>query len=73
MASAYVMSKVRNALERRGWTLTQWARENGFNENSVYVFLKRWSGRNRRPRSGFLTQKVIEALERDTEVRICGH
>ena len=62
---------LRGLLLLKGLTLSAWARENGYTANLVTGLVSRFAGKEKRPKSG-VSLKVIEALERDTGMRICG-
>lgn len=52
--------------------LAGWARAYGVKENTAWVVLRRFSGRDRRPRPGTIAEHVIQALEATTGIHICG-
>lgn len=63
--------EVRAVLLKEGKSIAGWAREYGFNPVHAARYLLRWSDREKRPR-GHQTRTIIEALEKDTGIKICG-
>ena len=63
--------EVRAVLLKKGETIAGWARKHGYNPVHAARYLVRWSGREGRPR-GPQTRTIIEALEKDTGIKICG-
>jgi hypothetical protein len=66
-----VRTTLRATLLGRGETLAGWGRRNGFNLKTVYQNLWRFAGKEARPGKG-ISLEIIEALERDTGMKICG-
>jgi len=62
---------VRASLMAKGFSLAGWARLQGYDPVSVPKYLRRWAGRQKRP-IGVQTRAIIEALEQDTGIKICG-
>ena len=71
------LSQTSTALEMKAFllkkekTIAGWAKKHGYNPVHVVRYLGRWSGRANRPR-GAQTRAIIEALEKDTGIKICG-
>ena len=65
-------NQVRGLLIMQGKSLRSWAKENGYPYGNVGKIVERFAGNGRRPRIGSRSLEVIEALERDTGIRICG-
>jgi len=63
--------EVRAFLLKKGETIAGWARKHGYNPVHAARYLGRWSGKANRPR-GAQTRNIIEALEKDTGIKICG-
>ena len=63
--------EVRAFLLKEGETIAGWARKHGYNPVHAARYLGRWSGKANRPR-GAQTRTIIEALEKDTGIKICG-
>ena len=62
---------MRGLLLLKGKTLSEWAREHEYPIHLVVMAMNRFVGRDKRPRRG-LTRKIIEALEQETGMRLCG-
>ena len=71
LSCASTAFEVRGVLLKKGETIADWARKHRYNPTSVSRYLLRWSGKDKRPR-GQQTREIIEALELETGVRICG-
>lgn len=71
LSRASTVYEVRGALMKKGETIADWARRSGFNPIFASRYLLRWGGKKGRPR-GEKTRAVIEALEAETGIRICG-
>jgi len=66
--STRINQKIRSVLLAQGKTLTEWANENGFKPKTVYQNLWRCGQEgNKKPKTA-----LIEALEKDTGIKICG-
>lgn len=63
--------EVRGVLLKKGETVADWARRKGYDPTCASRYLLRWGGRNKRPR-GRQTREIIEALESETGIKICG-
>jgi len=55
----------------KGFSLAGWAKLQAHDPISVPKYLRRWAGRQKRP-IGVQTRTIIEALEKDTGIKICG-
>ena len=62
---------LRAKLLEKGFSLTSWERAQGFSNGIVRVAVSRFAGKDKRPR-GQQTRKIIEALEAETGIKICG-
>ena len=71
LSCASTAFEVRGVLLKNGETIADWARKKGYNPTNVARYLARWSGKNKRPR-GQQTLEIIEELESETGVKICG-
>ena len=69
-------SKTRNFIRARlieqGTNLDAWAREHGYKERTVSKVISRFIGNDGKPPEGSISREIIDALEADTGVRICG-
>ena len=72
LSCASTAFEVRGVLLKNGETIADWARKKGYNPTNVARYLARWSGKNKRPR-GQQTLEIIEELESETGVKICGY
>ena len=66
-----VYNKIRGKLIEKGSNVKAWAKEKGFSPEATKVVLYRYCGRNYRP-SGPKSKEIIEAIEAETGVRVCG-
>jgi hypothetical protein len=62
---------LRGILLLKGLTLYGWANENGYSRHVVTALVSRYVGKNKRPMRG-MSLEVIEKLERDTGIKLCG-
>lgn len=63
--------KIRAKLLEKGITLTDWARNKGYSQRTVYQTLWRFADTDKRPSSG-ISLAIIEKLESETGIKICG-
>jgi len=71
LSRASTVFEVRSILLKKGETVADWARKHGYNPTCAARYLLRWGGKDKRPR-GTQTREIIEALEAETGIRICG-
>lgn len=66
-----IRNSLRARLIERGTSIDGWAREHGYLEGVVPKIISRYIGTNKRP-SGAQSLAIIEALEAETGIKICG-
>ena len=64
-------NSLRAKLLEKGLSLTAWEREKGYGNGVVRVVVSRFAGKDARPNGG-QSLEIIEALEAETGIRICG-
>lgn len=72
MSESKTRNFIRARLIERGTNLDAWARSRGFKERSVSTIITRYIGSDSKPPEGSISREIIDALEADTGVRICG-
>jgi hypothetical protein len=63
---------IRARLIEQGTNTQRWAAERGYKEGVVGKIIDRFAGLDERPRPGTQSRQIIDDLEADTGVRICG-
>ncbi len=71
LQSAATRNSIRAHLLLNGMTISEWARKNNYRENLVTGLISRFAGKEGRPQKG-LSLEVIEKLEAETGIKICG-
>ena len=71
LQSAATRNSLRGLLLLKGMTLSGWARAHGYPVNMVTGMVSRFAGKEARPGRG-ISLEIIEALEEDTGIKICG-
>lgn len=71
LSCASTVFEVRRVLLKKGEMVADWARRKGYDPTCASWYLLRWGGKKKRPR-GRQTREIIEALEIETGVKICG-
>ena len=64
-------NSIRGLLLLKGMTVSGWARKNCYRENLVTGLISRFAGKSNRPHKG-LSLEIIEKLEAETGIKICG-
>ena len=66
-----IRNRIRARLIEKGMSLDSWARAHGYLEGVVPSTVSRYCGKDKRP-IGKQAREIIEALEAETGVKICG-
>ena len=66
-----IKNTMRARLMEKGLTVEGWAREQGYGEGVAAKIVVRFVGKNKRPK-GPVATKIIEGLETETGLRLCG-
>ena len=63
--------RMKMLMREKGLTIEGWARSQGINEGIASKVVSRYVGKERRP-SGVTGIRIIEGLEAETGVKLCG-
>ena len=66
-----IRTRIRARLLDKGISLSSWERTKGYTDGFVRKVVSRFAGIDKRPQKG-KTLAIIEALELETGVKICG-
>lgn len=58
-------------LEKKGLSIDEWEKTHGYAKGVVHKIISRFIGQPKRP-CGEISLSIIEALEQETGVKICG-
>ncbi len=72
LCNTTIRNLVRGKLLLQGKTLHAWATDRGFSPKVAARMFARFAGESKRPKAGTKSLAVIEALEKDTGIKICG-
>jgi hypothetical protein len=67
-----IMNTLRARLIERGSNIDDWARSHGHKEGTVRRIISRFVGKDKRPQADTLSRQIIDDIEADTGVQICG-
>ena len=71
LQTAATRNSLRGILLLKGLSLSEWARSHGYQVSLVTGLVSRFAGTGKRPGRG-VSLEIIEALEQDTGIKICG-
>lgn len=66
-----IRNRIRARLLDKGISLSSWGQTKGYSSGFVRKVVSRFAGKNVRPQMG-ISLAIIESLEQETGVRICG-
>ena len=67
-----ILNTMRARLIERGSNIDDWARSHGYKEANVRTIIGRFAGKDKRPQADSLSRQIIDAIEAETGVQICG-
>jgi hypothetical protein len=67
-----IMNTLRARLIERGSNIDDWARSHGYKEGTARRIIVRFAGKDKRPQADSLSRQIIDAIEAETGVQVCG-